>query len=163
MHLNVSPKEYHNSSRFNKNQACTPVFFLLINFVDSKKKKVAIFGWKKKKSIRREKKKSSNIKLKTYRKTFTTKNNNKYTYKAYTSQCFSKTKNSKIANLLNLKGILTLISDTIYISGLIIQERNTAILQYLGLGAGVPINTHLVLLSRQGLMNQLTLMSLWYS
>ncbi len=26
-HLNVSHKEYHNSSRFNKNQACTPVFF----------------------------------------------------------------------------------------------------------------------------------------
>jgi hypothetical protein len=57
MHLNVSPKEYHNSSRFNKNQACTPVFFLLINFVDSKKKKWPFF-WlgKKKKSIRREKK-----------------------------------------------------------------------------------------------------------
>jgi len=47
-----------------KNQACTPVFFLLINFVDSKKKVVAIFGWKKKKSIRREKKKILQYKIK---------------------------------------------------------------------------------------------------
>jgi hypothetical protein len=57
---------------------------------------VAIFLVGKKKKIHKErKKKSSNIKLKTYRKTFTTKNNKKYTYKAYTSQCFSKTKTPK--------------------------------------------------------------------
>jgi hypothetical protein len=57
MHLNVSPKEYHNSSRFHKKSSLHTSFFLLINFVDSKKKKWPFLGGKKK-SIRRQEKKS---------------------------------------------------------------------------------------------------------
>jgi hypothetical protein len=73
MHINVSPKEYHNSLRFNKNEACTPVFFFNIKLKTYRKHSPQ------------------------------TITKNTYIYKTYTSQCFSKTKTAKLQIYLTSK------------------------------------------------------------